>query len=61
LRRDLHPETPQVGKAFYALVGDLRVAFDDAAVDGVEEFPQLGLRTSRFEQPLRERASETGE
>ena len=40
LRRDLHAETTQLGKAFHVLVGDLSVALDDAAVDGVEEFPQ---------------------
>ena len=42
LRRDLHSEATQFGKALHVLVGDLRVALDDAAVDGVEEFPQPG-------------------
>src|SRR3984957_9188124 len=41
-RRDLHPETTQFGEALDIFVGDLRVALDDAAVDRVEEFPQLG-------------------
>jgi len=37
----LHAEAAQVGQALHVLIGDLRVAFDDAAVDGVEELPQL--------------------
>ena len=42
LRRDFHAETTQVGETFHVLVGDLRVALDHAAVDGVDEFPQPG-------------------
>lgn len=41
LGRNLQAETAQLGQAFHVLVGDLGSTLDDAAVHGVEEFPQF--------------------
>jgi hypothetical protein len=42
IRWDLHAEATQFGKTFHILVRNLGVALDDASVDGVQKFPQLG-------------------